>query len=452
MRQANPAWKVALAVLSLLLTVLVWARGLEESFDRPSVTPKLSLHQQEIALLAAPALPEPLKPLLVGAEPENQLRKTLRKISLEKMQDRERLLLASLESSESPRRTLLTPELQDEKFLPLKQMLLGEFSERNVLENKFSQLAILKNDPLLFRLSCLALGGESDFCIDDNVSQGRALRLSISQLIPSFAVLLGSALFLRQAWIYLRKASSPWPKLQNLPLSLIDMVLLVAGGFVVMGEVIFPSFVAPISQLLIGHVESPIGDSLKVLIGYSAMTIPPLLILRRQLNGLKGLDIPPGGWLQWRVFPLGKALISAIQGWLIIMPMVLLISWLANLLVGDQGGSNPLLELVLQSHNNLALSLLLLTTVVLAPLFEEVIFRGALLPVLANELGYGFGVMASALVFAVAHLSVGELPALCVLGIGLGLLRLSSGRLLPCVLMHSLWNGVTFASLLLLNG
>jgi len=48
-----------------------------------------------------------------------------------------------------------------------------------------------------------------------------------------------------------------------------------------------------------------------------------------------------------------------------------------------------------------------------------------------------------------AHLSVGELPPLFVLGIGLGLMRLSSGRLFPCALMHSLWNGVTFASLLL---
>ena len=50
--------------------------------------------------------------------------------------------------------------------------------------------------------------------------------------------------------------------------------------------------------------------------------------------------------------------------------------------------------------------------------------------------------------FALAHLSVGEAPL--ILGIGLGLLRLRGGRLLPCVLMHALWNGVTFVNLLLL--
>ena len=65
------------------------------------------------------------------------------------------------------------------------------------------------------------------------------------------------------------------------------------------------------------------------------------------------------------------------------------------------------------------------------------------------KIGKISGVLLSALIFALAHLSVGELPPLFVLGIGLGLMRLSSGRLFPCALMHSLWNGVTFASLLL---
>ena len=133
-----------------------------------------------------------------------------------------------------------------------------------------------------------------------------------------------------------------------------------------------------------------------------------------------------------------------------VMPLVLLTSWLMNSLIGDQGGSNPLLELVLKSQETLPLILLLLTTVVFAPLFEELIFRGTLLPVLAQSLGRGWGVIVSALVFALAHLSVGEFPPLVVLGLGLAFVRLSTGRLFPCVLMHSLWNGVTFVNLLLL--
>ena len=133
-----------------------------------------------------------------------------------------------------------------------------------------------------------------------------------------------------------------------------------------------------------------------------------------------------------------------------VTPVVTLVGWLVVKLVGDPGGSNPLLELVLGSRDPLALALLLLTAVVLAPLFEEVIFRGTLLPVLAGRVGSGTAVLLSALVFALAHLSIGELAPLTVLGIGLGLLRLRGGRLVSCVLMHALWNGVTFLNLLLL--
>ena len=134
-----------------------------------------------------------------------------------------------------------------------------------------------------------------------------------------------------------------------------------------------------------------------------------------------------------------------------VMPPVVLTSWLVSRVIGDQGGSNPLLEIVLTSNSSLALFLLATTAVVLAPLFEETIFRGVLLPVLGRSLGRAGAVMVSALVFAVAHLSLGELPPLLVLGLGLGLLRLSTGRLLPCVVMHALWNGVTFLNLLLLG-
>ena len=70
-----------------------------------------------------------------------------------------------------------------------------------------------------------------------------AFRLMFSQGIPFIAIFLGSGLLIRETWLLIRKAKAPWPHLVSLPLSLIDMVLLVAGGFVVLGEVLFPAFV-----------------------------------------------------------------------------------------------------------------------------------------------------------------------------------------------------------------
>jgi membrane protease YdiL (CAAX protease family) len=108
------------------------------------------------------------------------------------------------------------------------------------------------------------------------------------------------------------------------------------------------------------------------------------------------------------------------------------------------------LDLVLTNPDPRALACLAFTATVLAPLFEEMLFRGVLLPVLARPLGPLPAIVVSAGTFALAHLSLSELMPLFVLGIGLGWLRWRSGRLAASVLMHGLWNGLTFVNLLVL--
>mgnify|MGYP003956120711 CR=1 FL=1 len=451
MRQATSVGKVALASLSLFLALLIWGKGLQESFSRPSVVPKLSVRQQEIAWLATPAIPDTLKPFFLGDSSEIKLRDALRETPLDQMEDRERIVLAALETTDENRRLTLKMPFEVEAFVPVQEALLASTGGRNIEPSTFNVLKSIKNDPLLYQVVCLALGGGKDICVDSVISKTMAFRLIFSQGVPAVAILLGSVLLIRQAWLFLGNSKGDWPPLVSMPLSLVDMVLLVAGGFVVLGEVLFPALVAPFTESVTKQIGSPLREALRVFVGYSVMTLPPLLILREQLKGLKHFDLPVGGWLQWHLRPVAPALRQASVGWVMVMPLVLVTSWLMNSLVGDQGGSNPLLELVLRSQEPLSLTLLLLTTVVFAPLFEELVFRGALLPVLAQAYGRVLGVIVSALVFALAHLSVGEFPPLVVLGLGLALLRLSSGRLFPCVLMHSLWNGVTFINLVLLG-
>jgi membrane protease YdiL (CAAX protease family) len=224
-------------------------------------------------------------------------------------------------------------------------------------------------------------------------------------------------------------------------------VLLVAGGFVVVGELLTPLLVSPlVAALLQGFaVTSPLREGVTVVSLYLALMAGPLLILALQLRG-QGFAS-----LQFRWWPLQRSLRDALKGLLLVLPLVSLVGWLQGQLWGDPGGSNPLLELVLNSHNVPALACFGFTAIVLAPFFEETIFRGALLPVAGRKLGAAGGVVLSALVFAVAHLSLGELLPLLVLGIGLGWLRWSGGRLGSCVLMHALWNGLTFTNLVVLG-
>ena len=446
MRQAKTGWKWPVALFSLLLTVLIWQQGLQESFERPSVAPKISLMQTEMAVSASSNVPESLKDVFLGLEPQKKLYQALNNISADQIDDRQRLLLAVLEESDDKKKIILEKDFKDKNYETVRNYLLD--NEKAMGLERFPDVNEIKLDPLLYQLSCSSLGFTDDKCANQKYNSRTAIRLLSSQLIPFFSSLIGSILLLRYIFIFLRKKNNKWPEIAAPPLSVIDMVILISGGFVVIGEVVFPALIVPITDSLFNNFSTPLKQSLRVFIGYCSMTIGPLLIIRYQLMGLVSSEME-GGWLQWKIKPIKEGVLKSISGWLMVMPLVLLIGWLMNEIIGDQGGSNRLLELVLNSDELIPLLFLLITTVILAPVFEELVFRGVLLPVLVSKVWKISGVLLSALIFSLAHLSVGELPPLFVLGIGLGLMRLSSGRLFPCALMHSLWNGVTFASLLL---
>jgi membrane protease YdiL (CAAX protease family) len=349
-----------------------------------------------------------------------------------------------------PREVLLQAlqESPPDRLDQRQQALLSLLSAEPVLSPDLPPK--LADDALLVRLRCEAAGGSAAACNDTGVSQAAALRLGLSVSLPLLSVIAGVVLLLRQGWLRVFGRHSPWPPVRGPALTLVDMVLLVAGGFVVISAVGVPVVAAPLVRSLTSGLASPRREALGVVIQYGVMALPSLLILRRQLRALPSDQHPADGWLQWKFKPVMSAMGSAVAGWLMVTPVVMLTGWLLVKIVGDPGGSNPLLELVLGSRDPLALVLLAFTAVVLAPLFEELIFRGALLPVLADRLGAITGVVLSALLFGLAHISIGELAPLTVLGIGLALVRLSTGRLFPCVLMHALWNAITFVNLLLL--
>jgi len=449
MRKANSPWKIAVAVFSLLLTIFIWTKGLEDSFDRPSVTPALSLKQQEIVYLAGPAVPDSLKTLLIGNSPRISLKEMLAQIPKERLTDRQILMLTGLETSKDIQKRLLQNVSDKNNYEDLKNLFLNESQGVLVSKDLRNNLSI-PNDPVLSKILCESFIGDNKQCIDMDVARNVTIRLFLSQILPIVFIILGIGLLIQKLWLTYRKSNKPIPELIPIPLSLVDMIILIAGGFVILGEVLFPALLIPLSELVTGGLESSLKIASRVFIGYLAMTIPTLFILYQQISGLSTKEKPIGGWLQMKIKPFLSNLSQAFSSWLMVMPIVLLTSWLINKVLGDQGGSNPLLEMVLNNQNNFALVLLLVTTVIFAPLFEEVIFRGTLLPSLSGSIGKSLSVLVSAIVFALAHLSVGEFLPLSVLGLALGMLRLSSGSLFPCVVMHSLWNGVTFANLLLL--
>ena len=328
----------------------------------------------------------------------------------------------------------------------LAKALLQPAQPRDVLQRE-QLIGSLPQGDLLRQWSCEALGSGAT-CSSEALSQRAGAQLLTVTVLPVVLLVLGVATLLRELWLRWRGRANEAPPLQGPQLSGVDAVLLIAGGFVVVGELLTPLLVSPllISLLQQWAIQSPLKEGLSVVALYLALMSGPLLILTWMLRGKA-----EAGWLQFRWSPLVVNLRQALKGLLMVLPLVSLVGWLQGQLWGDPGGSNPLLELVLNSHNVAALACFGFTAIVLAPLFEETISRGALLPVAGRRLGAVGGIVLSAAVFAVAHLSLGELLPLLVLGLGLGWLRWNSGRLGSCVLMHALWNGLTFANLVILG-
>lgn len=90
--------------------------------------------------------------------------------------------------------------------------------------------------------------------------------------------------------------------------------------------------------------------------------------------------------------------------------------------------------------------------VVVGPMVEEAVFRGALLEGLVARWGMWPALIAQAALFAVFHRSVWLLVPTFVLGLALGWLAHSRESLWPPIALHALYNAITVAAAFLVLG
>lgn len=164
------------------------------------------------------------------------------------------------------------------------------------------------------------------------------------------------------------------------------------------------------------------------------------LLLRRALG--------PGWPRFWKGLWSGGSLRSL--GWglahlALAVPLVLAASWAAGPLTRRfPAPQREMVEFLAGLEGVGPLLAAALTVALVAPLFEELLFRGTLLPFLARRWGWGAAILGSGLLFGAIHLQPAGLPTLGVLGMVLGAAFRRGGSLVSAVLLHALWNGAIF--------
>ena len=91
----------------------------------------------------------------------------------------------------------------------------------------------------------------------------------------------------------------------------------------------------------------------------------------------------------------------------------------------------------------------LLVAVLVAPVCEEVFFRGFVFPGLLGGMPVGWAIVLSSLIFAVAHADPGSFIVLFIIGLALAFLRWRTKSIWPCILLHALNNGVAALAIVL---
>ena len=137
----------------------------------------------------------------------------------------------------------------------------------------------------------------------------------------------------------------------------------------------------------------------------------------------------------------------------ILPPLTLVFAVYAQVarLLGRQPTLQPVAELLNTTRSGLVAVLIVLFAVVVAPLFEEVYFRGFAYPALKQRWGPGRALALVSALFALVHFHEPSLVPLFTLALGLGLSYELSGSLWAPITMHALFNMTNVATLLYLR-
>lgn len=232
-------------------------------------------------------------------------------------------------------------------------------------------------------------------------------------------------------------ARSPSPRA-----SLLDILLIVVVGFALGAVLVFVIYalvrvtVGPLedrSQIILGSVGSA-----AIYVGVVVATY--LLIPRRKKGSWReiGLHLPE------RPFVLRTFLVLFIT-----LAGIVAVGAVVREFFGDPPDVRGQLGIGGEELSGAEIASIAVTAVIAAPIAEEIIFRGLLLPLFRRRWDFWPSAVATAMIFAATHRSLLVMPTLMVLGFSLAWLRERYDSVYPPILLHALNNGLAILILAL---
>ncbi|MBW4619923.1 MAG: CPBP family intramembrane metalloprotease [Cyanosarcina radialis HA8281-LM2] len=285
------------------------------------------------------------------------------------------------------------------------------------------------------------------------LAQQAIFKLLLIGSLPVIGLIIGVGLLIflfgqffvqRERSLIARNGNIPW----NTPWNAETTWQVLAVGFFAVKDIFLPLILGVSLAILKVNIASLSYQMQAVfnLIAYILVAALSILVLYLSLKPFLPL---PKEWFRWNVNFSG--FLWGASGYFAALPLVLIVSLINQKLWQGYGGSNPLLPVVLEGQNWVTLALLFITASVAAPIFEELMFRGFMLPSLTRYLPVWGAIAVSSLLFAIAHLSLSEVLPLTTLGIILGVVYTRSRNLFSSIVLHSLWNSGTLLSLFILG-
>jgi membrane protease YdiL (CAAX protease family) len=195
------------------------------------------------------------------------------------------------------------------------------------------------------------------------------------------------------------------------------------------------------TALVLGEGELTILGSVVILVASQVgmLLISWLLVFRPR--ALAGLPLPPGS-------NAAGAILSGV-GWGVVATIGASLLGAAVLFVLESLGIEAGPQTAEQAISRIDPWLAVLAVVILAPIAEEVFFRGVVFNALLREAGSRWAYIGSAALFAVIHLEPVAMLPLFALGLALAWVYQRTRNLLAPIAMHATVNGIAVALVLL---